>query len=225
MSHLSMIKSTPSGGSRVVYIFVYITKSVFSLTSNHIFVHFNHYYAFYSVNKWCAQRFMEFKDKILKPKVQNEDEFILIISWIDRWYHIGIQFTDKQLSMICDPCISGWSIVTRIPGWLTDTSLPGWARWCPHPPGAPPGSPPGIPGTPASPDSGSGWTPLRHSWLQYWLPPKHHRSSSSAGYPWSGHKHYFWLLYLYTAQVLLVVVLFSSTTYQIYIMCVCYIIN
>ena len=35
--------SAPSGGSRVVYIFVYITKSVFSLTPNHIFVHFNHY--------------------------------------------------------------------------------------------------------------------------------------------------------------------------------------
>ena len=74
------LRSAPSGGSRVVYIFVYITKSVFSLTSNHIFdMHFNHYDAFYSVNKWCAQRFIEFKDKILKPKVEIEDEFILII--------------------------------------------------------------------------------------------------------------------------------------------------
>ena len=44
-------RSAPSGGSHVVYILVYITKSVFSLTSNHIFVHFNDYDTFYSDNK------------------------------------------------------------------------------------------------------------------------------------------------------------------------------
>ena len=67
-------RSAPSGGSRVVYIFVYLTKSVFSQTSNHIFVHFNQYDASYSYNKWCAQRFIKFTDEKLKPKVQIEVE-------------------------------------------------------------------------------------------------------------------------------------------------------
>ena len=67
-------------GSRVVYIFVYITKSVFYLISNHIFVYINHEDTFYSVNKWCAQRFIEFIDEKLKPKVQIEEEFIYIMN-------------------------------------------------------------------------------------------------------------------------------------------------
>ena len=50
---------------------------MFCLTSNHIFVHFNHYDTFYSDNKGCAQRFIEFIDENLKPKVQIEDKFIL----------------------------------------------------------------------------------------------------------------------------------------------------
>ena len=34
--------------------------------------------SFYSDNKGCAQRFIEFTDENLKPKVQIEDEFIYI---------------------------------------------------------------------------------------------------------------------------------------------------
>ena len=48
-------------------------------TSNHIFVHFNHYDTFYG-NKGCAQRFIKFTDENLKPKVQIEDEFIYIMN-------------------------------------------------------------------------------------------------------------------------------------------------
>ena len=64
----------------VVYIFVYITKYVFVLTSYHNFVHLNHYDTFYSDNKGCAQIFIEFTDENLKPKVQIEDEFIHIMN-------------------------------------------------------------------------------------------------------------------------------------------------
>ena len=67
-------RSAPLGVGRVLYIFVYITLS---LTSNHIVVHFNHYD---SDNKGCAQRFIEFTDENLKPKVQIEDEFIYIMN-------------------------------------------------------------------------------------------------------------------------------------------------
>ena len=49
-------------------------------TFNHIFVHFNHYDTFYSDNKGCAQRFIEFTDENLNQKVQIEDEFIYIMN-------------------------------------------------------------------------------------------------------------------------------------------------
>ena len=49
-------------------------------TSNHIFVHFNHYDTYYSDNKGCAQRLIEFTNENLKPKEQNEDEFINIMN-------------------------------------------------------------------------------------------------------------------------------------------------
>ena len=35
---------------------------------------------FFSDNKGCAQRFIEFTDENLKPKVQIEDEFIYIMN-------------------------------------------------------------------------------------------------------------------------------------------------
>ena len=63
-----------------VYIFVYITQYMFSLTCNHIFVYFNHYDTFNSDINGCAQRFIEFKDENLKPKIQIEDEFIYIMN-------------------------------------------------------------------------------------------------------------------------------------------------
>ena len=45
-------RSTALVGSCLVYMFVYITKLVYSLTSNHIFVHFNHYdYLFFLIIK------------------------------------------------------------------------------------------------------------------------------------------------------------------------------
>ena len=62
------------------YIFVYITKYMFSLTSYHIVLHFNHYDTFYLDNKGCTQRFIEFTDENLKPKVQIEDKFIYIMN-------------------------------------------------------------------------------------------------------------------------------------------------
>ena len=61
--------------------FVYITKSVFSLTSYHIFVHFNHYAAFYSDNKLCAQRFIEFTVKTESERtIEIKEEFIYIMN-------------------------------------------------------------------------------------------------------------------------------------------------
>ena len=77
---LSMLEIRAIGRKSVVYIFVYITKYVFSLTSNNMFVHFNHYDTFYYDNKGCAQRFIEFTDGKLKPKVQIKDEFIYIMN-------------------------------------------------------------------------------------------------------------------------------------------------
>ena len=76
VSRYQCLRSAPLGGSRVVYI----TKYIISLTSNHIFVHFNHYDTFYSDNKGCAQRFINFTDENLKRKVQIEDEFIYIMN-------------------------------------------------------------------------------------------------------------------------------------------------
>ena len=77
---ISILEICTLGKKSVVYIFVYVTKYVFSLTSNHIFVHFNHYDTFYSDNKACAQRFIKFTDENLKRKVQIEDEFIYIMN-------------------------------------------------------------------------------------------------------------------------------------------------
>ena len=51
-----------------------VTKCVVSLKSNQFFVHFYDYDTFYSDNKLCAQRFIEFTDEKLKPKIQIEDE-------------------------------------------------------------------------------------------------------------------------------------------------------
>ena len=53
---------------------------VISLTSNHNFVHFNHYDTFYSDNKGCEQRFIEFADENFKPKVQIGDQFIYMMN-------------------------------------------------------------------------------------------------------------------------------------------------
>ena len=61
--------------SRIVYIFAYIIQSVFYLLSNHGFVYINRMDTFYSDNKWCAQRFIEYSDEKLRPKVQTKDEF------------------------------------------------------------------------------------------------------------------------------------------------------
>ena len=71
-------------GSRVVYKFVYITKFVFYLMSNHIFVYINHLDTFYSDNKWCAQKVIEFTKKY---KLRTG----LFISWINQWVRILIE--------------------------------------------------------------------------------------------------------------------------------------
>ena len=75
-------RSAPWGKIKLRFFlhFVYITKSVFSLTSYHIFVHFNHYAAFYSDNKLCAQRFIEFTGEKLNPKGQLKSRRSLFIS-------------------------------------------------------------------------------------------------------------------------------------------------
>ena len=72
-------------GSRVVYIFVEVMKSVYVTSGNNIIVHFVHFKrkdTFYSDNKWCAQRFIEFTDEQLEPKVQIEDGFIFYHGYI-----------------------------------------------------------------------------------------------------------------------------------------------
>ena len=77
-------------GSWVVCIFFYIMKFMLYLISNRIFVCINHRDTFYSNNKWCAQKIIEFTDEKLKPKVQIEDGFIYIMWWgrILIWYSI-----------------------------------------------------------------------------------------------------------------------------------------
>ena len=71
--------SAPLGGSRVVNIFVNITKYIIFPTSNHMFVHFNHYDTFYSNNfKRHLHKDLSSIDN-LKPKVQIKDEFIIYI--------------------------------------------------------------------------------------------------------------------------------------------------
>ena len=68
-------------GSRVVYIFVYITKSVFSLISNYVFVYFNHKVTFFLIISDVQKDLSSLQiKKKLKPKVQFEDEFIFIIN-------------------------------------------------------------------------------------------------------------------------------------------------
>ena len=53
---------------------------MFYSLSNHIFVYISHKDAFYSDNKWCAQRFIEFMDEKLRPKVQIDDKFFYIMN-------------------------------------------------------------------------------------------------------------------------------------------------
>ena len=48
---------------------------------NHIFVHINHN-TFYSDNKWCAQRFIEYKDENSNRKYKLRTG--LFISWINQ---------------------------------------------------------------------------------------------------------------------------------------------
>ena len=79
--------------------FVYITKPVFYLISNHIFV----YIIFCSDNKWCAQRLIEFTDENLKPKIQNEDEFIYIMNKSVRpHFHsvFNLQINNSEICLI-----------------------------------------------------------------------------------------------------------------------------
>ena len=67
-------RSAPSGGSRVVYIFVYITKSVFSLTSNHIKIIMLLFILIIS------NVHTDLSSLPRKPNLQIEDEFINIMN-------------------------------------------------------------------------------------------------------------------------------------------------